>query len=184
MKTPPTAPRAALSRRDFLRSLAPVKPPARPPAEGALPAPPAAPQRFALGAMRDLPEPVLRDMVPVLLRGLSVTFQDEAVVYCGGGGNEGVVPLSRTVCGAARLFDGSRTLEQIGAVLEAGGGAQPGSGFALAREAFLALSTCGVYHPAGPPGARPPAPASKAGAGSSPEAKPGSGVATGGTSPC
>jgi hypothetical protein len=150
MKAETNEGRKALSRRDFLKSFVRVKIEA-PTKKPTLSDNPPAPQRFALDALKDLPEPVLRKMVPILRQDLTATIQDAAVAFRGEGGTEGIVPLRQESCAAVKLFDGLRTLEQIGSALESEQGGQLGSGFLMAREAFLALSARGIYHPAGPP---------------------------------
>jgi hypothetical protein len=161
--TPPSdEARPALSRREFLKSFVPINIEALTkitvaqtdpviPADLVAPADPIAPQRFALDALKDLPEFALRQMVPVLRADLAVTIKDAALEFRSAGGEEGLVSLRLEACAAVRLFDGLRSLEQIGSTLEIEQIALPGGGFLLAREAFLALSMHGVYHPAGPP---------------------------------
>ncbi len=148
MKPPTNQERTAISRRDFLKSFAPIKGTTKKPAlSGQCPAP----QRFALDALKDLPDSVLRHMVPILRRGLALTIREDAVAFRGENKEQGLAALRREACAAARLFDGLRTLEQVGLALDIEHPGQPGSGFLLAREAFLALSARGVFHPAGPP---------------------------------
>lgn len=91
---------------------------------------------------------------------LEAILTDTGIEFHGSGGLAGAVPLSSEACAAARLFDGVRTLDAIGAMLEGQQATPPGTGFRLALQTFLTLCTQGVCHPAGPPVAAgtPPAP--------------------------
>jgi len=117
------------------------------------PVPPAIPGRYVLNSLRDLPEPVLRNMVPMLREDLVVTVQNDQLAFQGSGGEAGAVPLSAEASAAVRLFDGQRTLAEIGGLLENDGAVKIGDGFRSALNVFLFLSQQGVSHPAGPPNA-------------------------------
>lgn len=109
-------------------------------------------QQFVEGELSDLPESVFRRTVPVLREDLLVTVRDGALAYHNEQGEEGRIPLRPPACDAARMFDGRRTLEQVGTSLDAGAAdGAPKEGFSAAREAFLALAAHGVYYPAGAP---------------------------------
>ncbi len=151
MNPPSNKASKTISRRDFLKSFARVKNKA-PQKEPAAPVNPEVPQRFALAALKDLPDPILRPMVPVLRQGVTVTILNTAVEFRAQDGEGGLVPLSREACVAVRLFDGTQTLEQVGSILDIEQPGPPGHGFRLAREAFLMLSARAIYHPAGPLG--------------------------------
>lgn len=160
MNPPAKNTRKGFSRRDFLKLFSPSRIDLHV-ETSALSKGQVAPQRFALDALKDLPEPVLRQTVPVLRRDLVTSIQNEGIAFHGEADEEGLVPLRREACEAVRLFDGLRTLDQAGSVLEVELAGPPGSGFLLAREAFLVLSACGIYHPAGPPENKPPVPVAK-----------------------
>jgi hypothetical protein len=84
---------------------------------------------------------------------MAVTILGTGVAFCSEQGEDGRIPLTRPACAAVRHFDGIRTLEEIGALLDSE--ENGGHGFALAREAFLALSSRGIYHPVSPPADEP-----------------------------
>jgi hypothetical protein len=107
-------------------------------------------QRFSLGDLSHLPDSLLGQVVPVLPPGITVATEESGVsLRADGQGDEGFVGLDPQGAAAVRLFDGKRTLQEIGAALDTLSGEI--DGFTVARDAFLALAARGVCHPAGPP---------------------------------
>lgn len=108
--------------------------------------------RFTLSTLFYLPDAVLMGMVPVLRQGWTVSIGETDVSFHGESGQEGTLHLGREGCAAARLFNGSRSLEQAAVALDAEPGTTPGRGRTIARESFLSLAMKEIYHPSSPPG--------------------------------
>jgi hypothetical protein len=109
------------------------------------------PCRIPLNAIRDIPQSVLMRMTPVLRKGWTARIGQSGMAYRGSDGQDGMVSLGSKCVAAARLFDGTRTLAQVAAVLETELGLMPGGGTVIVRDAFITLCEHEVFHPDLPP---------------------------------
>jgi hypothetical protein len=140
--------RSGLTRREFFtRPFAwLVRKPSPPWQDGAVPG------RIPLSALRNIPEADLMRMAPVLRQGWTARVCNSGIAYRDDSGREGMVTLCPEGCTAVRLFDGTRTLEQVAAALNTEFGMTQSRCSSITREAFLTLAMIEVYHPNGPPG--------------------------------
>lgn len=135
---------SVFSRRAFFQSFTGRMPEPPPP-------PPPPPMHFALASLRDLPEPVLRHMVPTRNASMVVKTVPAGIQFSEEHIASGTVSLKPMACRAAELFDGIQSLELVGLALEKDHQVEAGKGYAIARETFLILSASQVFYPASPP---------------------------------
>lgn len=127
-----------ISRRDFLTlRFLPGQDRRTPPPDG----------KFALADIGSLGDAVLLRMVPVLRCGWSAQVLDDGLAWWRPDGSAGRLKLPPGERAAVALFDGRRTVAEVGALLEGQGAAAPGQGPALARAAFVASALHLVFQP-------------------------------------
>ena len=105
------------------------------------------PFRIPLKALRHVPVSALMSVTPVLRHGWSIHICETGIACEEASGGERIIQLSPECRHAVHYFDGTKTLNQIAAILNSELNISKEKSVSTVHYAFLSLAELEVYHP-------------------------------------